>query len=124
MRNRLDMPALVATGSPSDPARHVRPEDRAQYVLFEAGAWLTLAALLLALPFVVILTGDPPAADSFLRDLALGLGFAALSLAGMQFALTGRLKPLLHPFGADIVVVFHRFLSWGLAALMLGHFGI
>jgi predicted ferric reductase len=83
-----------------------------------------LAALLLALPFVVILAGNPPAADSFLRDFALGLGFAALSLAGMQFALTGRLKPLLHPFGADIVVVFHRFLSWGLVALMLGHFGI
>lgn len=108
----------------ADPSRHVRPEDQGPAVWMRAAAWLLLAALLLALPFVVILSGDPPAAQGFTRDLALGLGFAALSLAGMQFALTGRLKPLLHPFGADIVVVFHRFLSWGLVALMLGHFGI
>jgi predicted ferric reductase len=110
--------------SSSDPARHVRPEDRGPSVWFRAGAWLTLAAFLLALPFIVILAGDPPNARGFRRDFAMGVGFAALSLAGMQFALTGRLKPLLHPFGADIVVVFHRFLSWGVVALMLMHFGI
>lgn len=110
--------------SPTDPARHVRPEDRPHAVWLKAAAWLVLAALLLALPFVVILAGDPPTTEGFLRDLAFGLGFAALSLAGMQFALTGRIKPLLQPFGADIVVVFHRFLSWGLVTLMLGHFGI
>lgn len=107
-----------------DPARHIRSSDRSPAVWLRAVFWLLLAALLLALPFIVILSGDPPAARGFTRDLALGLGFAALSLAGMQFALTGRLKPLLHPFGADIVVVFHRFLSWGLVALMLGHFGV
>ncbi|TGN67106.1 oxidoreductase [Paracoccus liaowanqingii] len=106
------------------PARHVRPEDHDRAVWLRAGAWLALAAGLLALPFIVILMGDPPAARGLTRDLSLGLGFATLSLAGMQFALTGRLKPLLHPFGADIVVVFHRFLSWGLVALMLGHFGM
>ncbi len=110
--------------SPRDPAHHVHPEDRGPAVWSRALGWLALAALLLALPFVVILAGEPPRARGFLHDLSLGLGFATLSLAGMQFALTGRLKPLLHPFGADIVVVFHRFLSWGLVALMLGHFGI
>ncbi|MBM3606586.1 MAG: oxidoreductase [Alphaproteobacteria bacterium] len=108
----------------ADPARHVRPQDRSHAVWLRAFLWLALGAVLLALPFVVILAGDPPAARGLTRDLSLGLGFAALSLAGMQFALTGRLKPLLHPFGADIVVVFHRFLSWGLVALMLGHFGM
>ncbi len=108
----------------AEPARYVRPADRGFAVWLTGGAWLTLAALLLALPFIVILTGNAPAAEGFLRNFAFGLGFSALALAGMQFALTGRLKPLLHPFGADIVVVFHRFLSWGLVALMLGHFGI
>lgn len=106
------------------PARHIRPEDHDLAVWSRAIAWILLAVILIALPFVVILAGDPPAARGFLRDFSLGLGFSALSLAGMQFALTGRIKPLLHPFGADIVVVFHRFLSWGLVALMLGHFAI
>lgn len=108
----------------TDPARHVRPQDHDRAVWLRAGAWILLATVLLALPFVVILAGDPPAARGFLRDFSLGLGFATLSLAGLQFALTGRIKPLLHPFGADIAVVFHRFLSWGLVVLMLGHFAI
>nr|WP_162623718.1 hypothetical protein [Paracoccus saliphilus] len=60
--------------------------------------------MLLVLPFLVILWGNPPAARGFPRDLARGLGFAVLSLVGMQFALMRRLKPLLHPFDADIVL--------------------
>jgi predicted ferric reductase len=108
----------------ADPVRHIRPADRPVAVWLRAAAWLALGVVLLALPFAVILAGDPPAARGLTHDLSLGLGFAGLSLAGMQFALTGRIKPLLRPFGADIVVVFHRYLSWGVVALLLGHFGI
>ncbi|MDO5611980.1 MAG: ferredoxin reductase family protein [Paracoccus sp. (in: a-proteobacteria)] len=108
----------------TDPQLHVRPADRQGAVWLWGAFWLAAAALVLALPFAVILLGDPPAATVFSRDVALGLGFSALALAGLQFALTGRLKPLLHPFGADVVFMFHRFVSWGAVALMLGHFGI
>lgn len=117
----------AARPSPSTtapPEAHVRSSDRPWAVQLRAAALLAIAALALALPFLVILLGDPPASRGFTYDLSFALGFAALALAGMQFALTGRLKPLLHPFGADIVVVFHRFLSWGAVALMLGHFGM
>lgn len=112
------------TDPKADPAAHIRPADRPGAVYLRAGLWLLAGAVALALPFVVILAGDPPTNAPFTRNLAYALGFAALALAGLQFALTGRLKPLLHPFGADIVPVFHRFLSWGAVALMLGHFGM
>lgn len=106
------------------PEDHVRPADRPAVILAEAVAWILAAALLLALPFIVILAGDPPRGAPFTRNLAYALGFGALALAGLQFALTGRLKPLLRPFGADIVPVFHRFLSWAALAFMLAHFGM
>lgn len=54
----------------------------------------------------------------------MALGFSALALVAVQFALTGRLKWLTRPFGADIVYLFHRYLSWGAVAIMLAHFGI
>lgn len=52
----------------------------------------------------------------------MGLGFGALGLGVLQFVLTGRLRWVTHPFGADIVYVVHRYLSWGAVVLMLGHF--
>ncbi|WP_042252393.1 hypothetical protein [Paracoccus sp. PAMC 22219] len=107
-----------------DPAIHIRPGDRTWAVRLQAAGWVTLALIALVLPFAVILLGDPPRGGAFTQNMAFGLGFGALALVGLQFALTGRLKPLLRPFGADIIPVFHRFLSWGAVALMLGHFGM
>lgn len=94
-------------------------------VLLRAAFWLTAGFGLIALPFLVLLNGDfrPPPTE-VLWDFAMGCGFAALSLAAIQFALTGRIRVLTNPFGADIVYVFHRFLSWGAVALMLTHFGV
>lgn len=106
-----------------DPHDHIRITDRPAVVWAMAAGWMALGAVLLALPFVVA-AQNPPPRGAITRDLALALGFAALALVGFQFALTGRLRPLLHPFGADIVMVFHRYVSWGALALMLGHFGI
>lgn len=106
----------------SAPQAYVRAADRPWAVWLRAGAWIALAAVLLALPFILMLSGPPPGGDDLTRTLALSLGFGALAMAGLQFALTGRIKPLVNPFGADIVVVFHRFLSWGAVAMMGAHF--
>ncbi|WP_168219877.1 ferredoxin reductase family protein [Pseudotabrizicola formosa] len=87
--------------------------------------WLFVGFGLIALPFIVLLGGDfRPPPTSVLWDFSMGCGFAALSLIAMQFALTGRIKLLTNPFGADIVYVFHRLVSWGTVALMLVHFGV
>ena len=115
-------PSAPAAAAP--PAAHVRAADHPRAVLLRATLWLLAGAAALVLPFAVLMAGERPAARGFWWDFSIGMGFAALALAGLQFALTGRLRPLTHPFGADVVVVFHRFLSWGAVALMLGHFGV
>ncbi|MGY6645606.1 MAG: ferredoxin reductase family protein [Salinarimonas sp.] len=89
-----------------------------------ATALIALAMLALALPFIVLLTGERAPESEFLWAFSMGLGFGALALAALQFALTGRLRWLTHPFGADIVYLCHRYLSWAALALMLAHFGI
>ncbi|MDR7124253.1 ferric reductase-like transmembrane domain-containing protein [Pseudotabrizicola sp. 4114] len=108
-----------------DPQVFVRPADRPLVVALRASLWLIAGLGIIALPFVLILLGsDRPAAIHPLWDFAMGCGFAALTLAIAQFALTGRIKLLTTPFGADIIYLFHRFLSWGVLGLMLTHFGI
>ncbi|RGP37463.1 ferredoxin reductase family protein [Pseudotabrizicola alkalilacus] len=108
-----------------DPQAFVRTADRPLVVALRASLWLIAGLGIIALPFVLILLGsDRPTAVHPLWDFAMGCGFAALTLAIAQFALTGRVKLLTTPFGADIIYLFHRFLSWGVLGLMLTHFGI
>lgn len=87
-------------------------------------AWIIAGLVALALPFVVLLSGERIEGRNVLWDFAMGLGFGALALGGVQFALTARFRPLTHPFGADIVYLFHRYLAIGAVLVMLGHFGI
>lgn len=107
------------------PEVFIRPADRSMMVVLRAGFWLVAAFAVIALPFLIILAdSDKPAPTSILWDFSMGVGFAALTLAAVQFALTGRLRLLTAPFGADIIYDFHRFFSWGVVALMLLHFGV
>lgn len=107
------------------PEAFVRPADRPAIVALRAGAWLIAGFAAVALPFAVILSDSArPAPTALLWEFSIGCGFAALSLAAMQFALTGRIKLLTTPFGADIIYVVHRFLSWGVLGLAMAHFGV
>lgn len=89
-----------------------------------AAAWILAAFVVLTLPYVVLLSGERVQGRSLLWDFCMGLGFGALALSGLQFVLTARFRPLSHPFGADIVYLFHRYLAIGAVLIMLGHFGI
>jgi len=100
------------------------PIDRPAFVWTTGLGLIFLGGLLLAAPFLVVMTGERPPEISLAWDFSVGLGFGALSLVAVQFALTGRLRWLTHPYGADIVYLCHRYLSIGAVALMLGHFGI
>jgi predicted ferric reductase len=107
------------------PATYIRTADRPAVVTLRAWLWLVVAFGVIAVPFVVMsIDGDRPPQTSILWDFAMGSGFAALLLATMQFPLTGRIKWLTGPFGADIVYYFHRLISLGVLALMLMHFGV
>jgi predicted ferric reductase len=105
-------------------ARHQPLHDRPPLVLAHGAAILVLGMLAICAPFAVLLsTGRPPSGGP-IWDFSMGLGFGALALAALQFALTGRLRWITHPFGADIVYLSHRYLSYGAVGLMLGHFAL
>lgn len=87
-------------------------------------AWIAAIPAVLALPFLVLLRGERVEGNGFLFDLSMGFGFGALAVAGLQFALTARFRRLSHPFGVDIVYVFHRYMAIGALGLMLAHFGV
>lgn len=106
-------------------AKRVQPvHDRPWAVFTHACAILVLGVIAVALPFVVLLRGDHPPSGGPIWDFSMGLGFGALGLIALQFVLTGRLRWVTHPFGADIVYLTHRYLSWGALVLMLSHFGL
>lgn len=86
--------------------------------------WIMVALAVLALPFIVLLTGERAPGRSFLWDFSMGLGFGGLAVAGLQFVLTARFRRMTHPFGIDIVYLFHRYVAMGATGLMLAHFGI
>ena len=89
-----------------------------------AALWVVAAFGVVAFPFLVLLAGQPAPGTGFLWDFSKGLGFGALAVAGLQFALTARFRTIAHPFGIDILYLFHRYLALGTLALMLAHFGI
>jgi predicted ferric reductase len=121
-QDALQAPPQTAPQTP--PSARPAPGDRPLAVWAWALALVALGALALAAPYLVVLSGPRPASGGVTWDFAVGLGFGALGLAVLQFALTGRLRWLTHPFGADIVYLAHRYLSWAAVGLMLAHFGV
>ncbi len=116
-------PALQAEAQ--DTARsHQPPLDRPPVVWSHGLAILALGILAIVAPFAVLRLAGPAPSGGVIWVFSMGLGFGALGLAALQFVLTGRMRWVTHPFGADIVYLAHRYLSWGALALMLGHFGL
>ncbi len=62
-------------------------------------------------PLIAMLIGSIPPGRGFWREFAVGIGFAGLSMMGLQFFLTGRFKNITVPYGIDVVYHFHRAIS-------------
>jgi predicted ferric reductase len=90
----------------------------------QAAAWLSLYLLVVALPLLILLLGDVPPGVEFWWDLSKALGFAAISMLGVQFVLTGRFRRLSSPYGIDIIYFVHRYLAIAAVVFALAHFGI
>ena len=90
----------------------------------QAVVWTVLALGVLAAPFAVLLAGELPAGRGFWWDFSMGLGYGALAMFALQFALTARFRRMTHPFGIDALYLFHRVMALGALALALGHFAI
>lgn len=90
-----------------------------------AAAWIAFYLLLVTSPLLVLLLGgDAPPGIEFWWDFSKALGFAAISMLGVQFALTARFKRATGPYGIDIVYFVHRYLAILALLFALGHFAI
>lgn len=86
-----------------------------------ASFWLLIYVVLVLAPLGLLLLGERPRAGGFWWDFALALGYAALAMLGLQFALTARLKRATAPFGIDLIYYFHRYLAAIAVALLAAH---
>ncbi len=87
-------------------------------------AWTGCYLALVFVPLGILLVGDRPRGGGFWWDFSLALGYAGLSMMGVQFALTARFKRATAPFGIDIIYYFHRYLAIIALVLLLAHAGI
>jgi predicted ferric reductase len=83
--------------------------------------WLAVYALVAVTPLVVALTADPPPGRDFWLEFSVGLGFVGLALMGLQFATVSRFSTLNAPFGLDVVLQYHRLISFTALAFVLAH---
>ena len=73
--------------------------------------WLAVYIILVLAPLLVLKFGKVPPGLGFWWDFSMALGFAGLSMMGIQFILTARFKYLSAPYGIDIIYFFHRYLA-------------
>jgi predicted ferric reductase len=84
----------------------------------EAVGWIGLYVALAALPLAAALIRPVPPARGVWIEFAVGLGFVALAMLGLQFALTARFRRIAAPYGLDTLLHFHRqagLVAFGLA---------
>jgi predicted ferric reductase len=80
------------------------------------GVYTALVLLPLALAAV-----DAPSPRGFWIEFGVGLGFVALAMLGLQFALTARFRSVALYFGQDVMLQFHRQAALVAFALVLAH---
>ncbi len=86
--------------------------------------WIGLYLLVVLAPLLALKLGDVPPGSGFWWDFSMALGFAAMSMMGVQFFLTARFKRATAPFGVDIIYYFHRYLAVIALGLVYLHFAI
>jgi len=88
--------------------------------LFNAALWVAVYLLLVLAPVLVMLIG-PVSGAGFWWDFAMAIGFSAMAMMGVQFALTARFRRATAPFGIDIIYYFHRFAAVLALLMVFGH---
>jgi 3-phenylpropionate/trans-cinnamate dioxygenase ferredoxin reductase subunit len=83
--------------------------------------WIAVYILLAILPLLILIPGPRLPRQGFWQLFAVALGFAGLSMMGLQFVLTARFKTIKAPYGSDVVYHFHREISLAAFALVLAH---
>jgi predicted ferric reductase len=84
------------------------------------GFWFGMYIVLILAPLFSLLTGGLPG-QGFWCEFSAALGFSALAMMGLQFALTARFKKATAPFGIDIIYHFHCYMGLVLLAFIIIH---
>jgi len=100
---------MTATGRRGAP-------DRAGQVVGWLGTHMVVGLAPLGLCFTEAMPGR-----GFLVNLSVALGFVALSVLGLQFALAARFSRASAPFGIDAVLRYHREISFLAVLAAFGH---
>jgi predicted ferric reductase len=87
-----------------------------------AAIWLGIYLAVVVLPLFALLPDADSTGRGFWRDFSLALGYAALAMFGVSFALTARFRRATAPFGIDIVYYFHRYLALLALAIAAAHY--
>ena len=83
--------------------------------------WLFLYLLMVFLPIILLIIFPHNEQRGFLREVAVGVGFIGMSLMGLQFIPTSRLRLLTRTFSLDKLYDLHHKLSILSAILILLH---
>ena len=84
-------------------------------------ATLIGAYIALALAPVLLTLIDLEPGRGFIINLSVILGFVGLAMLGLQFALVARIRRISRPFGIDVVLQFHRQITFVALAFVLLH---
>jgi predicted ferric reductase len=88
-----------------------------KYTYLQALGWLTLYALFVLSPLLLIVVGPEQAGRGFWIEFGSALGFVGMAMLCAQFLLTGRFRVLAQGFGSDNLLHFHT--ATGIAAMCL-----
>jgi predicted ferric reductase len=83
--------------------------------------WIILYLLFILAPLFILLAGPTPPARDFWTEFSAALGYAGLSMMGLQFGLTARFRYVTEPWGEDVIYHFHRKISLIAVALVIAH---
>lgn len=83
--------------------------------------WLALYVLLSLTPLLVAFAYRDHPRREFWTEFSVALGFVALAMIGLQFAVTARFGSVAAPYGIDIVLRFHRQISLLALSLAVAH---
>ncbi len=83
--------------------------------------WIAIYFVMIFAPLLILLLAPRPAGRTFWRELSVALGFAGLSLMGLQFIPAARLPFLSEVFPMDTLYDYHHKLSIAAFVLALSH---
>lgn len=79
---------------------------------------------LVVMPLFALLPDTTTPGAGIVWDFAMALGYAALAMLGVQFALTARFRRAAAPFGIDLIYYFHRYLAVFALLIALAHYSM